>query len=190
MHDPKSRSPRRQRMTQRLATLLVYASLAALLFPLIPPAPLPGSGSASDSGLDTRPGSGITVNAQVADVWLAQAWIDAARRDRPALTAAGDEELGRVLGLAQAPRIVYAFTLRASQANGGTATLGFVRDLDPGRDPTDEFLEVLRAAVGQPPRRTSLDFSDARIHAVPGAASRHDLLTAIGNLSGVADHAP
>lgn len=175
------------RLVRNLDALVVLAIIVVAMAATFPNAARPTSGSKSDIQSSDLPGDGISVEAQVLDIWLPSPWIDAARQ-WAATSAADDQEgLQSLLESSQAPTPFYALSVRTRQVNGGVVTLTFLRGPYPESGDLYELLDVMNAAAGRPSRHTSLDYSGAEVHAVPVVGSRRELFEAIRSLSALPD---
>jgi hypothetical protein len=157
---------------------LVISAVAGQIPPPSPQTPRPGSGPDADD----LPGSGITMNSQVLDIWLPERLVDLARREPRSVQVRTYQGLRKPLELQDDQSLFYALRVR-QHARLESADITFVRD--PDREPghLQEFLDVLATAAGSPPRYPSLEYDNATIHVMPMTTSRQELVQAIQALT-------
>ncbi len=123
---------------------------------------------------DDQPGSGVTVRAEVLQLWLPESLIDLAGRQPESSVPQTHDELQTFLERRGQEKLWYALTTRGYQVNGDTADITVIRH--PYGDPQhfQEFLDVLATAAGNPPRYPALHYSRAEVHILSGEPSERD----------------
>jgi len=123
---------------------------------------------------DDKPGSGITVRAEVLHLWLPETLIDLAGHQAEYSVPQTHHELQTSLERRGQEKLWYALTTRGYQVNGGITDITFIRH--PYRDPEhfQEFLDVLATVAGNPPRYPTLHYSGAEVHIPPGELSERE----------------
>ncbi len=132
---------------------------------------------------DDKPGSGITVRADVLDLWLPATLIDLAGRHSESSVPSTHEELRTFLDRGGQEKLWYASTTRSYQVNGGVVDITVIRH--PSRDPQhfQEFLDVLATVAGNPPSYPTLHYAGAEVHILPGKLSEREPSEVVEELS-------
>ncbi len=151
-------------------------ALVALIAPVIGYTRLDSCASRSSRLLepDDRPGSGVTVRAEVLHLWLPETLIELAAHQPRCLVAQTHDDLRSFLECRGQRELWYAFTTRSHQVNGGIVDTTVIRH--PYKDPNHfpEFLDVLGTAAGNPPTYPALSYSGAEVHVLPGKLSERE----------------
>jgi hypothetical protein len=117
------------------------------------------------------PGSGLIVRSEVIGLWVPETLVDPAGHESPALVARTHPELKTILENRGQENLWYAITFRAQLADHRAEESSFIRY--PYRQPEylAEFMDVLTAVEGSPPRHPCADYSAAVVHVIPAGIS-------------------
>jgi hypothetical protein len=133
-------------------------------------------------GSDEPPGGGVVVRYEFVHLWLPETLIELAGEPSRARVVRDHQDLKRLLELRNQQDLWYGLTARGHQVNGGFVDLTVIRR--PYHDPQyfSEFLAVLAAAGGDPPRDPVSDFSTASIRLIPAELAKREPCGAITEL--------
>jgi len=123
---------------------------------------------------DDKPGSGVTVRADVLHLWLPETLIDLAGHQPESSVPQTHHELQTFLERRGQEKLWYALTTRGYQVNGGIADITVIRHPHGARQHFQEFLDILATAAGNPPRYPTLHYSGAEVHILPGEVLERD----------------
>ena len=123
---------------------------------------------------DDKPGSGVTVRAEVLHLWMPETLIDLAGHQPLSSVVQTHDELPTSLERRGKEKLWYALTTRGHQVNGGIADITIIRH--PYRDPqhVQEFLDVLATVAGNPPSYPTKHYSGAEVHVLPVEVSERE----------------
>ena len=116
---------------------------------------------------DDEPGGGIIVRSEVVRLFLPRTLIELANRPTQQTPLRTHDDLRRRLEIEHHRDLWYALTVRGLQVNGESVDLTFIRRPYDEPDRFPEFLEVLAAAVGNPPCK----LVRAAVHLIPDELS-------------------
>jgi hypothetical protein len=123
---------------------------------------------------DDKPGSGVTVRAEVLQLWLPETLIELAGHRPESLVPQTHHELQSSLERRRQEKLWYALTTRGYQVNGGIADITFIRHPYWAPQHFQEFLDVLATVAGNPPRYPALHYSGAEVHILSGELSERE----------------
>jgi hypothetical protein len=120
------------------------------------------------------PSSGLIVRSEIIRLWVPETLVDPAGHESRAPVARTHPELKTVLEHRRQENLWYAITFRAQLADHRTEESSFIRY--PYRQPESfaEFMDVLTAVAGSPPRHPCTDYSAAVVHIMPAGLSQRE----------------